>query len=243
MPEANEEQQSSSSTESTEEQQPQDPILNLKAEMSRKQSNVEAKLAQTNAQLEQIMAMVQQNLVQSKPAPAASGKSARDLLYDSPDEFIEQVTQQATSKAQAEVARAQQMQSEVSNAIMEISAKYPEFSQAGSEAAQKAVELGAKLPKHLRGTAEGAKIAMLEAAADLGLVPASRRQKQSSSSDDAAIGGGSSRSSSSKPSGKAKIDDSVIIMGKLLGVDYEADKNRAKNLEQTTKRSKWNKYE
>lgn len=242
MPEANEEQQSSSSTESTEEQQPQDPILNLKAEMSRKQNNVEAKLAQTNAQLEQIMAMVQQNLVQSKPAPVASGKSTRDLLYDDPDAFVAQITEQATSKAQAEVARSQQMQSEVSNAIMEISAKYPEFSQAGSEAAQKAVELGAKLPKHLRGTAEGAKIAMLEAAADLGLVPASRRQKQSSSSDDAAIGG-SSRSSSQKPSGKAKIDESVIIMGKLLGVDYEANKDRAKSLEQSTKRSRWNKYE
>lgn len=218
----------------------EDIIKNTRAEFARKTSNLETKLAETNAQLEKMVQMVSQNLVQSKPP--ASGKSARDLLYDSPDEFIEQVTQQATSKAQAEVARSQQMQSAVQSAIMEMSAKYPEFSQAGSEAATKAVEYGSKLPAHLRGTAEGAEIAMARAAAELGLIPQSKRAKSSSSNDDAAIGG-SSRSPSSKPSGKAKIDETTFLMGKLLGVDYEADKSRAKNLEQTTKRSRWNKYE
>lgn len=240
MPEANEENQSSS-TDQTEEQQV-DPMQNIKAEFSRKTSNLETKLAETNAQLAAMIAQVQQSLVQSKPAPAASGKSTRDLLYDDPDAFVAQITEQATNKAQAEVARSQQMQSAVQSAIMEMSSKYPEFSQAGSEAATKAVEYGSKLPAHLRGTAEGAEIAMARAAAELGLVPQSKRTKSSPSSDDAAIGG-SSRSPSQKPSGKAKIDDSVIIMGKLLGVDYEANKERAKNLEGASKRSKWTRYE
>lgn len=219
----------------------EDLLKNTRAEFARKTGNLEAKLAATNEQLAAMIAQVQASLTQSKPAPAASAKSARDLLYDSPDEFVQQVTEQATAKAQAEVRRSQEMQSAMQTAIMDISAKYPEFSQAGSEAAQKAVELGSKLPSHLRGTAEGAKIAMLEAAAELGLVPQSKRAK-SPSSDDAAVGGGS-RSTSTSTKAKSKIDDSVIIMGKLLGVDYEADKNRAKNLEKSATRQKWNKYE
>ncbi len=238
MPEANEEQQSSS-TESTEEQQAQDPMLNIKSEFSRKTQNLEAKLADTNAQLEKMIQMVSQNLVQAKPP--ANEKSARDLLYDSPDEFIEQVTQKATNKAQAEVRRAQEMQSAVSSAIMEVSSIYPEFSQQGSAVAQRAVELGNKLPKELRGTAEGAKIAMYQAAAEEGLTPASKRAKPTTG-DDAAIGGGS-RSSGGKPASKSKVDDSVLVMGKLLGVDYETNKERAKALEQTSKRSKWTRYE
>jgi hypothetical protein len=235
------EEPSSESTESESTEQQPDPIHNLKQEMNRKQSNLEAKLAETNAQLAQMIASVQASLTQAKPEPAKSAKSARDLLYDSPDEFVEQVTQQATAKAQAEVRRSQEMQSAVQSAIMEMSSKYPEFGQAGSEAAQKAVEYGSKLPAHLRGTAEGAEIAMARAAAELGLIPSSKRAK-SSSNDDAAVGGGS-RSTASSTKGKGKVDESVIIMGKLLGVDYEADKNRAKNLEKSSTRQKWNKYE
>lgn len=239
MPEA--EDVSNESTESASTEQQPDPIHNLKQEMNRKQSNLEAKLAETNAQLAQMIASVQASLTQAKPEASAPTKSARDLLYDSPDEFVEQVTQKATAKAQAEVRRSQEMQNAVQSAIMEMSAKYPEFGQAGSEAAQKAVEYGSKLPAHLRGTAEGAEIAMARAAAELGLIPSSKRTK--SVSDDVAVGGGSRGTGASGAKGKAKVDESVIIMGKLLGVDYEADKTRAKNLEKTATRQKWNKYE
>ena len=228
----------STSPESTE---TPDPMQNIKAEFSRKTSNLEAKLAETNSQLAAMIAQVQASLTQSKPEPSKPAKSARDLLYDSPDEFVEQVTQQATAKAQAEVRRSQEMQNAVQSAIMEMSSKYPEFGQAGSEAAQKAVEYGSKLPAHLRGTAEGAEIAMARAAAELGLIPSSKRTTKNSN-DDAAVGGGS-RSTASSTKGKGKVDESVIIMGKLLGVDYEADKNRAKNLEKSSTRQKWNKYE
>ena len=213
-------------------------LKNTRAEMQRKTSNLEEKLAQTNAQLEQMLALVQQSV---KPAESKSEKSARDLLYDAPEEFVAHVTEKATRKAQEEARALAAQQSAINNVIADYSSKYPEIAQQGSEAMQLAVKYGNELPKHLKGTAEGAELAMSKAIAELGLAPVSRRKK--ASSEEPEVVGGAARSTNSqskKPD--AKLDDNTLALAQLMGVDLK-DKKRVENLAKATSRKNWLKYE
>lgn len=214
----------------------EDPIKNMKQEFARKTSNLEEKLAQTNAQLAEMLTLVQQSV---KPVETKPGKSARDLLYDDPDAFVSEVTEKATRKAQEEARALAAQQSAINNVIADYSSKYPEIAQQGSEAMQLAVKYGNELPKHLKGTAEGAELAMSKAIAELGLAPVSRRKK----SEEPEVVGGAARSSSGGPKkSEAKLDDNTLALAQLMGVDLK-DKKRVDNLAKATSRKNWLKYE
>jgi hypothetical protein len=214
----------------------QDPVKNIKAEFARKTSNLEEKLAHTNAQLEQMLALVQQSV---KPTETKPSKSARDLLYDDPDAFVSEVTEKATRKAQEEARALAAQQSAINNVIADYSSKYPEIAQQGSEAMQLAVKFGNELPKHLKGTAEGAELAMSKAIAELGLAPVSRRKKV----EEPEVVGGAARSTNSqakKPD--AKLDENTLALAQLMGVDLK-DKKRVENIAKAASRKNWLKYE
>lgn len=214
----------------------EDPIKNMKQEFARKTSNLEEKLAQTNAQLAEMLTLVQQSV---KPVESKSEKSARDLLYDAPEEFVAHVTEKATRKAQEEARALAAQQSAINNVIADYSSKYPEIAQQGSEAMQLAVKYGNELPKHLKGTAEGAELAMSKAIAELGLAPVSRRKK----AEEPEVVGGAARSSSGGPKkSEAKLDDNTLALAQLMGVDLK-DKKRVENLAKATSRKNWLKYE
>lgn len=196
----------------------EDPIRNLKAEFSRKHANMEAQQAETNAQLQAILAEVQKSM----KGPEAPKKSARELVFDDPEEFVRSVEETATRKATEAVTQQYQASQKVQNTVTEFTQRFPEFAQEGSEAVMLATKYASQLPSKLKGTAEGAENAMSRAALELGLVAASKRKTQVS--DEPVIGsrGSGQASSPSKPG--AKIDKDTMAFAELLGADFNDPK-------------------
>lgn len=215
----------------------EDLMHNLKKEFQRKQSNLEEKQAETQRQLEAILAEVQKSMA-PKEAPR---KAAKDLIYEDPEEYARQVREDAVREASEAVNRQYQASAAVTSAVNSLQAQYPEFAQDGSEAAKLAVEKASKLPAKLKGTAEGARLVMLETAAELGLVSASRR-KTPVQQEEPVSGSRSTTTSqqSRKPSGK--IDDKTKAFAELLGMDFN-DPKQVGLLEKASTRKNWNRYE
>lgn len=238
MPEEQIEDQSSDQVEETQEIQEQpDPIKNLKAEFERKTANISQQQAETQRQLEAILAEVQKSMA-PKEAPR---KAAKDLIYEDPEEYARQVREDAVREASEAVSRQYQASAAVTSAVNSLQAQYPEFAQEGSEAAKLAVEKASKLPAKLKGTAEGARLVMLETAAELGLVAANRRKTPVQQEEPVAGSRSSTTSSQSrKPSGK--IDEKTKAFAELLGMDFN-DPKQVGLLEKASTRKNWNRYE
>ncbi len=214
-----------------------DPVKNLKSEFSRKFDNTNSRLEQLNQQLAQMMETLQSSSKPSEPA-----KPLKDLAFDDPEEYARIVEERATKRAEEKVTKQFQLSQATQNVVADIQNKYPEFAQQGSEASQLAIQKAAQLPPHLRGTPEGAKIALMDAVAELGLVPASRRQSKSSG-DDFTLSG-QSKPTSKRPSDPAKdIDPNTLAWMDLLDPSFKNDPKRVENLKNISKRKSWTKYE
>lgn len=237
MPEEQIEDQSSDQVEETQEIQEQpDPIKNLKAEFERKTANISQQQAETQRQLEAILAEVQKSM-----APKEPKQDMKDLIYSSPDDYARIVREEAVKEATEAVNRQYQASAAVTSAVNSLQSQYPEFAQEGSEAAKLAVEKASKLPAKLKGTAEGARLVMLETAAELGLVAANRRKTPVQQEEPVAGSRSSTTSSQSrKPSGK--IDEKTKAFAELLGMDFN-DPKQVGLLEKASTRKNWNRYE
>lgn len=228
----------SASEEAIAEKPQEDPIKNAKAEMDRKITNLQS---ENKAQLDQmaaILAEVQKSL-QPKAEPR---KSAKELIFDDPESLLADVEERATRRATEAVTQQYQASQAVQLAVSSLQVQYPEFSQDGSEAAILAVAKAAKLPAKLKGTAEGARLAMLEAAQELGLMPQSKRQKSESKNEEPIGSRSSNGAANRKPASNTKVDDKTRAVAELLGLDFN-DPKQVAALEKASTRKSWGKYE
>jgi hypothetical protein len=225
------------------EDQQVDPNRNMKAEFDRKIQNV---MDTTNQRLQEIAQML-------KPAqqaePDLDYADLKSKIYDDPGYVIKQIEERADRRAEAAANRivnnAVQKSTASQQAVNEVAMIYPEFTQPGSTAAQRAVEIGASQDPSLRGTAAGVKLAMMQAAAEQGLTPASaRRQQPRTNTDDFSVGerGGSGQRQQRRQQDPTKdIDPKTLEFAALLGVDIN-DPKRLEGLQRASQR-KYNKYQ
>lgn len=205
----------------------EDPVKNLKSEFSRKMGNMEE-------QLQQLYQHVVAQGGTKTPAQAAAPKKASELLYEDPDLAIAQIKSEIRSEIEGQRAVETQTQS----AITQLSADYPELVDVKSDLRKASEQNYAKLPKHLRDTPEGYKLAVREAAADLGVIVSSKRKAADNSNDDFVVPGrGSSGQSSRRPSKADEPENfnQILDDARRMGLDtskkevVENLKNRAKN--------------
>lgn len=210
-----------------------DPLKNIKAEMDRKLGNVTEQLRLQSEMLERTL---QQMQAAKNTAPAAP--------VEEPDPIIDAAGYKEHIKREVlgEVERRNSLSQATQSEIMRLQAMYPEFGENNSEAAKVALQKFQALDPALKGTPAGAKLVMMEAAAELGLVPASRRRR-SESEDDYTVGGSPSQAAPqrSKQSSK-KVDDLTLAFASKIGINVN-DQNTRKELEKYAQRDRWGKWE
>lgn len=216
-----------------------DPVRNLKAEFGRKFENTTAQIAEQNRKLDAMLAAVQERM-QPASQQASQQKPLRELLFEDGDAAERYIEERAAKIADQVVERKVQVSQASQQAVGEVIGNFPEFGEANSAAATLAIQKVGKLPKHLQGTPEGTKMAMMEAAAELGLVPAKAR-KAAANNDDFVVGG-SAKGGSRKPADPLKdIPEATLQMAQLLGRDI-SDPKVLEGLRAASKRGDWSKY-
>ena len=151
--------------------QPSDDVKNLKSEMTRKLSNLEAtnaKLAETQAAL-----LAQIQALTPKPAPVKE-ESLSDLMYKDPDAYARKVAENATNAAQSLVKTHTEQQAKQAQMISSLVADYPELEQGDHEFTKAAVAKFNSLPESDRSSPLAYRTAVLEAAQEAGAASSSR---------------------------------------------------------------------
>jgi hypothetical protein len=174
----------------------------------------------------------------ARPQAPAQKEEEIDPILD-PQRYRQSLKEETKREILGEVERKQSLSQATQSEVMRIQGLYPEFSQDNSEAAQLALRKFSSLPSHLKGTPEGAKMVLLEAAAELGLVQASRRKNDD---DEFTVSSGNSQGQNRQPGRKgAKVDQKTLAFAKLIGLDTsKADVQ--KNLAQFSEQGQWNGY-
>ena len=236
------------------EKPPEDKYLNLKSEMSRKTANLEQMLAAQNAKSEALMQAViqmQQAKAKAKQDISTSDDEIDDIgvdPIDDPKKFAKRVEQRATQKAvQYAEQRAQEQarsQSEQQGALLTLASDYPELNDIGSDLYKQALELSRQMPDSYRNSAVGLKAAVREAAANLGVLPVSKRSKKDEQDDDSFNVDSSSSRGGKKRSNKdaeGEVPQDTLAWAELLGRPIN-DPKYIERLKKATQRKDWKRF-
>lgn len=220
-----------------------DPIKNIKAEMERKFSNITKQLQTQNEQLMQAITQV----ATPKKAPQKEAEVSEDLvdlMYSDPGAYARRIAEMATSAATKQVSAQVNRSNEVNTTLQRMVSEYPELNDQGSEMYQKAIEIYNTLSEDEKQSASGVKLAIREAAADLGVVPVSKRRR--SEDDDFNFGGNVSDNKGSannkrKQRDEVKVSEDTLAFAQLLGRNIDDPKVKA-GLEKASKRKDYGRY-
>jgi hypothetical protein len=220
-----------------------DPVHNLKSEFNRKFQNTQAQLeailaknAELSAQLSQIAA--------TRSQPEADREDELDV-YD-PKSIQKVINRQVTR--QVEHAKSEVMEQQRGQQVLaQLAADYPELSDGTSDLSRMAVAQFQQLSPSVRASADGYRLAVREAASQLGLLPNSKRgrndsQRRSDSEFTGLAGGGSGSARSSQEKRKSQeLDPGVAEAARVFGLDL-SDPKRLDSLKKRTNRKNWGKY-
>lgn len=237
----------SDQTESTEEttETVVDPIKNFKSEISRKIENQNAILEKQNREINERLAALTASVSRQTPeAPLPPSKKMSDLMYDNPEEYARIIAENATNAATKVAARMVEtstaQQNDWNTTVAQLQNEYPEFQKNDSELTKRTLEIYNTLSANEKNTGRGIKSAAREAAAELGIVTASRRTRNNT--DDFSVGSSGSSNRQQAKKADAKIDQASIEFARLLGQPVD-DPKYIERLKKSNNRKNYGKYE
>jgi len=226
----------SSSDESTD--KPVDPIKQIKSEFGRKQDNVMNELNALKVQLGQIADTVIH-------AAAAKNKPEQDENIDpivDPKGYKESIKKELRKEMDQSLG----MERERNTVLSTLVSQYPELQRNDSELTQTALRIYNSLSASEKASPSGYKVAVMQAAQEVGVLPVNKRKQSQSESDDFTLSN-SNTSVRQKPSERAKdekIDDKTLEFAKLLGRPT-SDPKYIDSLKKTitNRRKSWSRFE
>lgn len=195
-------------------------LTNVKAEFSRKLSNIEAKYAAVESTNAQLMATLK---AMSEPkAPTAPTSKLEDVWFDKPNEAASRIKQEAKAEVMQEINSQNARIAKQNDTLSQLVAEFPELSDGGHDLTKKAVEIYSGMSAEDKTSPLAYKAAVREAASELSIMPKSKRREE----DDYSIsGGGSSSVRSERPSqNRTGIDKATEEFARLVGVDIDDPK-------------------
>lgn len=176
-------------------------------------------------------------IIKNKKTDVQVEQKQIESFYDTtPAELEDRITNKVVSAVSGLSAKEKQTQAIIVGLVQE----YPELSDTNSAFYKRAIEKETNLPSYLRNTSEGYKLAAHETAAELGLLPKSKRQTLNEDTFSMSSSGGSRMSTDNK-SKRVKISDNTMAVAELMGVNVK-DPKVLKRLENAAQRKSWGKY-
>jgi CO dehydrogenase/acetyl-CoA synthase beta subunit len=226
-------------------------IKNVKGEFSRKYDHlaqVTDQLAKTNQELvEKLKAL------EASRAPASSVDEDAEiatLMFDNPKLAIKRIEERASRAAEERIGNKLNQRDAVNSQIQQAAASahaiYPELGDSNSEAFKLAMQKYNAMSAEEKTTPTAVKAALLEAAAEIGLTPASKRKAKEAAGDEFALSGKASGSNSGNPRAKAKggtegISEKSLAFAQLVGMDIN-DPKVLEGLKKQSQRKNWSGY-
>jgi len=204
-------------------------IENLKQEMNRKFEN-----QNTN-----INSIKQEQVPPAQAPQSNQQKSMGDLMYEDPEAYANLIAANAAKEASAKLETYNNEQQERTNTMVQLTQAYPELNQADSELVKKTLNILGAFPANQQQNPANYKVAVYQAASELGMQPAKYRNNKSK--ETFALGSGGKTNQSNEEGEFEGIDPMTIEWAKALGVNLD-DPKRVDSLKKAAERSNWLKY-
>jgi hypothetical protein len=207
-----------------------DPLTQFKAEFSRKTDGLKSEIAELKSATSVLVEALSRTA--QKPAAAAkSEESLTDLMYSDPERYAQIIEERAVGR----VAKQQEAQMRTQQVIGELHNEFPELNDTQSPLTKKAVEIYSSLSDEEKRSTTSYKLAVKEAAAELGVKPRSKRTDEENFSSGSYSSGGTRRPKADK------LDPGVIAWAERLGVDHTDPDVRSRLIERSKR--KWSSYQ
>jgi len=201
--------------ESTGTQTQPDPTQNLKAEFNRKFDNL------TN-ELRNIAARISTPPAQQQPQPTK--KKLADLAITDEEAFESEVSSLVETKASKIIAEREERLTKTNQILASLTQDFPELTSGDHELTKRAVEIHNSMsPDEKANPAVAYKLAVQNAALELGIRPKSKRSSESGG-DFSLSGSGSGQRRSQ--GGKKDLDPATEQFAQLMGLDTSDPKVR-----------------
>lgn len=225
-----------------------DSIKQVKSEFSRKTDNLTQQLADTQRKIDAIMAAVL-NPPKKQAAPASDDVEADVDPIDNPKLYAKRIKDQAKREVMEEVNSMSQQQADIrmqQEAVLnKLVQDYPELNDRTSELFIKAQEMQASMSANERFSPIAIRAIIRDAAADLGVLPVSKRSKvkEGSEVDEFSVGTktGSGSKGGEQKGAKTKIAPSALAFAELLGRPV-TDEKYLDRLSKASERKSWSKW-
>lgn len=214
-------------------------LKQVKSESSRKFDNINSTLSTIQEQMNAALAEIS---ARSQPRQQVADESLEDLAITNPKEYARQVALMASNAAEGVIQKSQVTQATLNSLVND----YPELGKPGTDMYNEALKEHNNLPKKLQGTPEGYRIAARDAAANLGILPVSKRQRQADDGDDDFVlngQGGRGNDGRFKRNKKPDISDKTVLMAKMLGRDPDKDPKILERLKSISEKKQFKKFQ
>lgn len=199
-----------------------DRIKNLQKEFDRKLTNIEQTLKSSN---EQLLSFLQgQQKANSRPAPEPE-VDIENLIYTKPAEAVRKIKEDAKAEIRAELNSRDQETAKRNSVVQSLYKDFPELAIDDHPLTKLALEKFDSLSKEYGNSPATYKAAVAEAALEQGVKPKSKRSDEE---NDAYQLSGSSQSRGRPKKASEDISPATEMAARLLGVDPEKVKARAK---------------
>lgn len=217
-----------------------DELGNFKQEINRKLANQEStikELANANkALLEKLSTLTQ-------PQPARQEDDFDKVWYEDPKTAAKRIKDQTRNEIMAEYKQDQERQRQTQNTLASLVSDYPELNDQSHELTRKAVEYYNALPESDKSSPSAYKLAVKDAASDLGILPVKRRPNTDTDSFSASSSSGYQVAQGKRGAQKeGDLDPRTIAFAQLVGLDTSNQKTM-ESLKAKAQRKSWNRFE
>jgi len=217
----------------------QDPIKNIKGEMGRKFENIQSQLQEQNKVMEQLLNQLAQKQQQNtRPNEQTEQVKLSDLVYNDPDKAAAIMEQRAYDRATQAVNAAMNQKEQAQAVLAKMTSDYPELNDESSELRSKALSTYASLSDSDKANPNGYRIAIREAAAELGILPSAKRPKKESN-DNFSLG---SQQGGKREGRNQAIDSNTLALAEAMGLNVK-DPKVLESLKKRSQRTSWGRYE
>lgn len=211
----------------------EDPIQQVKGEFTRKLSNTEAQIAELKKANEAMLAQLQR-ITTPQPKREVAEDNLEDILYRDPKKYTEIVQQQAEDRIMGKLRAEQAAQQRQSSTLSKLVDEYPELSHNDHELTKKAVEFYNQLSDDDKVSPTAYRLAVKEAAMELGIKPRSKRSEEDSYSFGGSSGGSTTRKK------RETLDSATTDFAKIMGLNVDDPKVKERILERSKR--DWKRY-
>lgn len=207
-----------------------DSLTNLKSEMDRKFQNIAENLKTMTEELKSQLTSLKP--VTAEPKVKTSPKPFREKFYEDEDAAVAELKEQTKNEIREEL----QLSNKQNQVLQSLYNDFPELADASNALTKRAVEIHKTLDKTEQMSPTSYRFAVLEAAAELDVIPVKKRK----SNQDDFTGMGNDGAPSKKAAKKA-ADDLTMSFAEAMGLNT-SDPKVAERLKKRSERKNWSTY-